>query len=192
MTAALEHPLGPNTVADWRTADHPDDGRRLELILGHFFMSPSPGGPHQYATGALYRALWEAVTAADRKDLHVVLGVGVEISTPWRTALIPDVAVLNVRPTETSFPPEALVLAVEVWSPGNSRSERETKIAAYAAAGVEFLWIVEPGRNGPVQFRAYRLVNGSYREEASGGTGAVLISVPGPVLISIDTAELTL
>lgn len=51
---------------------------------------------------------------------------------------------------------------------------------------------MDTSQAGPVEFMAYRLVNGSYREEASGGTGDVVTSVPGPVWISIDMAELTL
>jgi hypothetical protein len=54
------------------------------------------------------------------------------------TVLIPDVAVLNTRPVGTSFRAEDLLLAVDVWSPGNARSERDTKIAADAGAGVPF------------------------------------------------------
>jgi Uma2 family endonuclease len=186
--AALQHPIGPHTVEEWRTAEHPADGGRLELIWGYFHVSPPPGGPHQYATGAIYRALWNAVRAAGRDDLHPVLAVGVEITTALRTALIPDVAVLNRPPTSASFPPEALVLAVEIWSPGNTYNERETKVAAYAAAGVPYLWTVSLHYDRAVALRAFELAGGAYREVAYSGTPTV---IPGPVQVPLDLAELT-
>jgi len=190
--AALQHPIGPHTVEEWRTAEHPNDGGRLELIWGYYHVSPPPGGPHQYATGAIYRALWDAVRTAGRDDLHPVLGVGVEITTALRTALIPDVVVLNRRPTAVSFAPEALELAVEVWSPGNTARERETKVAAYAAAGVPFLWTVEIRQGHPVEFRVFELAHGFYKEHQRDGQAGVVSDIPGPVPMSLDLGDLTL
>ncbi|MGW6932821.1 Uma2 family endonuclease [Lentzea sp. NPDC054927] len=193
MTAAtdLAHPIGPHTVDEWRSADHPDDGSRLELIWGYYHVSLPPGGPHQFALGALYRALWQAAEGNDR--LHAVTGVGVEISTAIRTALIPDVALLNTLPTTTSFPASALVLAVEIWSPGNKAHERETKVAGYAIAGVPYLWTVDLNTvRRTATLRAYELVGGVYRERTptppeDGDSHVVL---PGPVDVSIDLADL--
>jgi Uma2 family endonuclease len=194
VSAALEHILGPHTVSEWRQAAPPPDGSTLELILGHFVLSPSPGGPHQYAVGALYRALWSAAENAASTDLHVLPGAAVEISTAWRTALVPDVAVLAAKPHTTTFQPEDLVLAVEVWSPGNKRPERELKVAGYAGAGVEYLWTVElgAGQRGPHRFRAHRLAHGVYREELVDDTGAVLDAVPAPFPVRLDTSRLYL
>jgi Uma2 family endonuclease len=193
VTAAtdLAHPIGPNTVDEWRSADHPDDGSRLELIWGYYHVSPPPGGPHQFALGALYRALWQAVEGNDR--LHAVTGVGVEISTAIRTALIPDVALLNTLPTTTSFPASALVLAVEIWSPGNNAHERETKVAGYAIAGVPYLWTVDlHAVRRTATLRAYELVGGVYRERtpALPVDGNSRVVLPGPVNVSIDLAAL--
>lgn len=193
MTAAsdLAHPIGPHTVEEWRTAEQPDDGSRLELIWGYFYVSPPPGGPHQFASGALYRALWQAVEGNDR--LHAVNAVGVEISTAIRAALIPDVAILNTLPTTTSFPASALVLAVEVWSPDNSAHERETKVAGYATAGVPYLWTVDlHAIRRTATLRAYELVGGVYRERTPAPTedGDSRVVLPGPVDISFDLADL--
>lgn len=193
MTAAsdLAHPIGPHTVEEWRTAEHPDDGSRLELIWGYYHVSPPPGGPHQFASGALYRALWQAVEGNDR--LHAVSGIGVEISTAIRTALIPDVALLNTLPTTTSFPASALILAVEVWSPGNSAHERETKVAGYATAGVPYLWTVDlHAIRRTATLRAYELVGGVYRERTPVPLSGedMRVALPGPVEVSIDLATL--
>jgi Uma2 family endonuclease len=193
VTAAadFQHPIGPHTVDQWRAADHPVDGGRLELIWGYYHVSPPPGGPHQYAAGAIYRALWDAVRAAGRTDLHPVLAVGVEITTALRTALIPDVAILNTRPAAVSFPPEALELAVEVWSPGNSRSERETKLAAYAAAGVPFLWTMESRQSGhQIDFHTFELAGGVYKERTNLTKDGVVSGLPCPVPVSLTLADL--
>ncbi|WP_253667737.1 Uma2 family endonuclease [Streptoalloteichus tenebrarius] len=153
-------------------------------------MSPPPGGPHQHATRALYRALWDAVREAGRKDLHPVLAVGVEITAALRTALIPDVAVLNRPPVSVDYPAAALELVVEVWSPGNTMRERETKVAAYAAAGVPYLWTVHQRGRGTIEFRAFELVGGTYQERVHGTGDDVVSEVPGPVPLALSCADL--
>ncbi|WP_260192651.1 Uma2 family endonuclease [Actinophytocola gossypii] len=117
----LDHYIGPNTVDDWFARDHPTDGSRLELVYGHLHTSPPPSGQHQYAVDELRLVLKHALRDAGRSDLYAVSGVGVRISTGWRTALIPDVAVLNTRPGGTSIGPDDLELVVEIWSPGHAR-----------------------------------------------------------------------
>ncbi|MEV0292970.1 Uma2 family endonuclease [Nocardia sp. NPDC050710] len=186
---SMIHPLGPTTVEDWLAEEQPSDGSRLELILGYLYMTPAPGGPHQYAAGELFVALRNAIRAADRTDLRVLPAVAVRISTAFRTGVIPDVAVVDVDINHTSFAPEDLVLAVEVWSPGNTQAERDTKIAGYAAARVQFLWIVELPDEKPARFMGYRLGETGYRQEVYAGAGET-VAAPGPVPVEIDTSQL--
>jgi Uma2 family endonuclease len=186
---ALAHPLGPTTVDDWLAADQPVDGSRLELIWGYLYMTPPPGGPHQHATFHLARALFDALQAADRKDLHVLPGVAVRLSTPLRTGVVPDVAVVDCGIEHVAFEPENLVLAVEVWSRGNKQNERDTKVAAYANAGVPYLWIVEPRADAPVRFWGYQLAGRGYRQMAYEDSGRVVLA-PGPVQVPMDTSLL--
>jgi Uma2 family endonuclease len=131
-----------------------------------------------------------ALRDGGRGDLHPVTGVGVRISTGMRTALIPDVAVLNVKPFDTSFQPENLVLVIEVWSPGNSRTERETKAGAYASAGIPFFWVVNADRLGGLTVTTYRLTDGGYVEEISAGPGTTITVTAAPVPITLDPADL--
>lgn len=189
MSAALEHLIGPNTVDDWLAAEPPTDGTRLELILGYFHVSPAPSGQHQYAGDEIRAAIRGAIGQAGRTDLYVVTGVGVKISSLWRMALIPDVAVLGTKPIGTSFSPEDLLLAVEVWSPGNKRNERETKMIAYASAGVPYVWCVDEAADG-VALRAYRLVNNKYVEETTARTGNPATITAAPVPVTLDPADL--
>ncbi|MGW4365104.1 Uma2 family endonuclease [Nocardia takedensis] len=186
---AMIHPLGPTTVEDWLAETPSVDGSRLELILGYLYMTPAPGGPHQYAAGELFVALRTALRAAGREDLHVLPAVAVRISTAFRTGVIPDVAIVNVDIDRTSFAPEELVLAVEVWSPGNTREERDTKTAGYAAARVPYLWVVELPDGKPARFEGYRLGEQGYRQEVFAASGET-VTAPGPVPVTIDTSAL--
>lgn len=191
MTAEVStfHPLGPTTVEEWLAAEQPSDGSRLELILGYLYMTPPPTGSYQYATGELFVALRGAVRAAGRSDLQVLPGVGVRISTAFRTAVIPDVAVVAAEAHHKCFESHELVLAVEVWSSGNTREERDTKIAGYAAARVPFLWIVELPDGKPAKFCGYRLGESGYRQEIHAAAGET-VSAPSPVPVEVATAEL--
>lgn len=191
MTAEVTtiHPLGPTTVDDWLAMDHPDDGSRLELILGYLYMTPPPGGPHQGVVFELAILLRNALREAGRFDLNVLPGVGVRLSTAYRTAVMPDVALIDADIEHASFAPHELRLAVEVWSPGNTREERDTKIAAYAGAKVQYLWIVELPKRGGVRFWGYELAEAGYDQRVYAEAGEV-ITAPGPVPVEIPTAQL--
>ncbi|MGS2805596.1 Uma2 family endonuclease [Nocardia sp. MW-W600-9] len=186
---SMIHPLGPKTVEDWLAEEQPADGSRLELIWGYLHMTPPPGGPHQYAAGELFVTLRAAVRAVDRPDLTVLPAVGVRISTPLRTSIIPDVVVVDASADHTTFAADDVLLAVEVWSPGNSREERDTKIAAYASARVPYLWIVELPDGKPARFWGYSLGESGYRQEVFAADGES-VKAPGPVPVVVDTEQL--
>jgi Uma2 family endonuclease len=192
VSAALAHSIGPDTVADWLAQETPPDGSRLELIMGYFHVVPPPHGRHQNVNAELWAVLKSALRAAGRTDLHAAIAVGVQISTPWRTAVVPDLVVLNVPVKDPSFLPEQLELVVEIWSPGNAHSERETKGAAYAGAGVLFFWAVDFDKSGAPTITAHRLVRGEYvvADVAKPGTTTTITAAPVPV--TVDPADLLL
>ena len=191
VTALLNDEPGPFTVADWHALPERDDGTRLELLGGHWLVSPPPGGPHQWATLQLLVRLRDALRDAERADLYPIGGVGVEISTARRTALIPDFAVLCCAPDKSSFVPGDLVLAGEIWSPGNTFSEQRAKHDAYASAGVEYFWSIAQDHRGPVELIAYRLHDGGYHVESTADVreGAVTITA-SPVPVDVNVAAL--
>lgn len=191
MSAALQHPLGPYTVEDWLAMDRPADGSRLELILGYLHVTPPPSGKHQYASSYLVQWLRAAFKAEGRRDLYVVPEIGVRISTPWRTGLIPDVVVLTRRPDGADFAAEELALVAEVWSPGNTAAEREIKMAAYAGAGVPFVWTVDQGHDlaGPT-LTAFRLADGRYVMENKVQADGPAVITAAPVPVHLDLTEL--
>lgn len=190
MPNPMQHPMiGTYTVEEWLALDPPVDGSCLELIFGYLHVTPAPSGKHQYAASRLIRPLEDAIGDANRADLYVVTAVNVRISTAWRTALIPDVVVLNTKPDGVSFPADALTLAVEIWSPGNPRAERETKMAAYADAGVPFLWTLDQGNQlRDLTLTAYRLESGQYVESdvMRAGTPAAITASPIPITLDLN------
>jgi Uma2 family endonuclease len=191
VTAALQHPVGPFTVEDWHALDPRDDGSRLELLWGHWLVSPQPTGHHQHAGTELWFVLRTALRDVGRTDLYPVVAVGVEISKERRTVLAPDVVVLDIKPVGTSFQAENVVLAAEIWSPGNRAKERVDKAEAYAIAGIPHFWTMEQNRFGAVtKFTAYRLERGRYVEAVKAVPGtATLFDVAG-VPVKFDPADL--
>jgi Uma2 family endonuclease len=192
VTAALQpHLIGPNTIEDWLAMDPPEDGSRLELIWGHLHVSPAPMGQHQVAVFQLSIVINDVLRRAGRTDLHVVPGIAVEISTPMRTGLIPDIVVLDTPPIGASFQAENVMMAVEVWSGGNTRSERDSKIAAYAIAGITHFWAVSQGRLGGFSVAAYGLEHGKYVAELTAQPGETVTIKAAPEPVTFDPAVLS-
>ncbi len=191
MSAALQHPVGPYTVEDWLALDPSVDGSHIELIYGYLYVTPAPSGAHQNLAYRLTRLVDDALLAADRPDLYVATAVNVRISTAWRTALIPDLVILNHEPVEVAFPASDLLLAVEIWSPGNTRAERETKMAGYAGAGVPFVWTVDPANDlHGLRLTACRLDDSQYVAETTVEADGPVTITAGPIPMTLDLAKL--
>jgi Uma2 family endonuclease len=121
--------------------------------------------------------------------LVVVEAVGVRL--PDNTVFIPDVlvAVRDVALAADSgiLDAGAVVLVVEIVSPGSRTTDRLTKPDVYARAGIPSFWRVEL-EGGPVLF-AYRLEQGRYVEVGSAQPGERL-ALNDPFLVSVDPADL--
>jgi Uma2 family endonuclease len=182
--------IGPNIIADWLAQKPSADGSRLELIMGDFLVVPPPSGRHQFTGARLWDRLESTLRAAGRTDLYAVPAVGVQISTPWRTALIPDIVVLNTRPIEATFLPKQVELIVEIWSPDNPDNERMVKKAAYAGAGVPFFWEVDFDGQGVPVITPHRLRLGDYAADKTVIGGSVSTITAAPVPVTLDPADL--
>lgn len=191
MTALVQHELGPFTIDDWHALAAREDGTRLELIEGYWLVTPPPSGQHQWAESELIALLKNALRAVGRTDLYALGGVGVEISTAYRTAVIPDFTILDIPPAGASFAPEHVLLVGEIWSPGNTSSEQRQKFDACARAGVPFFWSVAQDGRGPTELVAYRLERGHYAPglAVKSGEGPVTVTA-GPAPVELDVAAL--
>lgn len=107
-----------------------------------------------------------------------------------RTALIPDVVVLDTKPLATCFHAENLVLAVEIWSPSNTRAERDTKTAVYAGANVPYFWEIYKDRLGSLTLVTHVLKDGQYVEDLTAKPGTTVTVNAAPVPVTFDPAIL--
>lgn len=140
-----------------------EDWRRYELVDGALVVSPPTATPHEFAAEELRAAVREALPP----ELITIGPAGVEFDR--RNYRMPDLAVVSrerLRERPTLLRPADLVLAVEIVSPGSVTTDRITKPAQYAAAGIRHFWRVELE---PISLTAYDLVPGAttYRENGA-------------------------
>ncbi|MGH3524257.1 MAG: Uma2 family endonuclease [Mycobacterium sp.] len=170
------------TIEDVQALDV-EDWRRYEVVDGSLVVSPSAAGDHELAS--------EEVRAAIRgvlpSGLAVVGPMGMQIARSYR---IPDLVVverIRLRRGVNRLHPPDVLLVVEVVSPGSETTDRVTKPAQYAAAGIGAFWRVE---TDPVSLTAYTLPAGAgtYTEIGSWTAGQIArIESPFPVEIALDS-----
>ncbi len=143
------------------------DPRSYEIVDGALVVSPAPGVDHEFVCTYLRDAVRSAVPAT-----YAVTGpLNLDLHPSYR---IPDLCVVSRtlfgqrRKLVTS---EDLLLVVEVVSPGSVTTDRITKPAQYAAAGIPAYWRVETEPS--VSLTAYTLPTGAsvYAELGTWGAG---------------------
>jgi Uma2 family endonuclease len=136
---ALPSDLGPYRSGDYdRLTDEP----RCELILGRFYVSPSPSALHQVVAFLLGRLL--DATAVSSGGLTLLAPIDVVLAD--HSVVQPDIVYLSAerRRLARERVEGAPDLLVEVLSPGTARRDRGEKLSLYARAGVREYWIVDP------------------------------------------------
>lgn len=139
MGMPLKVPLPTYTVDEVRA--FPRDGFRYELLEGILLVTPSPSSQHQIVVAELLIRIGTYLEAA---GLARVVGPGaIEVSPA--TLLEPDVLVFPTSyPRGTAWADiREWWLAVEVFSPGSRRYDRDYKRDAYLALGVREVWLVD-------------------------------------------------
>ncbi|HET6951354.1 MAG TPA: Uma2 family endonuclease [Acidimicrobiales bacterium] len=117
----------------------PEDGKRYELIDGELFVSPSPSPAHQDVVGNLHVLL----RAACPPDLKVLLGP-LDWLVDEHNVYVPDLMVVRRGDTTPRLLPRPPLLAIEVLSPSTRHVDLGRKRTAYARAGLDDYWIVDP------------------------------------------------
>jgi Uma2 family endonuclease len=116
---------------------------RYELIAGELLVTPAPLVVHQRAVGALFRALGDYL---DVEPIGEVTLSPADLELDPGNITQPDVFVVPGAPGRVwrSWPEvKALLLAVEVLSPGNAHIDRARKRAYYQRVGVQECWLVD-------------------------------------------------
>ncbi|GEM31049.1 hypothetical protein NN3_20560 [Nocardia neocaledoniensis NBRC 108232] len=173
------------TLADWD--DLPENNeRKIELAEGVLAVSPRPTSIHQRVIIRLATQLNSQLPA----ELEALGEVEVVIEeTPPPTVRIPDVCVVPaLDDAVVRWDATDVLLAVEILSPGTRRTDRITKFAEYAEAGIEHYWLVDI--EAPASITAYRLVADQYKLIAD-TSAPTAIELAGTQLIIDPTTLLT-
>ncbi len=121
----------------------PDDGNRYECIDGLLLVTPSPAVPHQRAFRCLFTALGGYVEAQRCGEL---MSAPADVEIVPGTVVQPDIFVFLTKSgaeLQRWSDISALILAVEILSPGTAKVDRGVKRRFYQRAGVHEYWIVD-------------------------------------------------
>lgn len=137
----LHRDLGPYRRVDYTAL--PDEPR-CELILGRFYLSPSPVPVHQFLVTVLGRLLSEAA----QRTGGMALVAPMDVHLADHSVLQPDILYISegnrgVIRTWIEGPPD---LVVEVLSRSTASRDQVHKLSVYAESGVPEYWIVDPAR----------------------------------------------
>jgi Uma2 family endonuclease len=185
--AALAASPGPWNVEDLDGLV--DDGRRYEIVDGSLLVTPAPSLRHQGVAQRLTAHLdaccptgWEAVQAP-----------GLQLRRePTTRLLIPDIAVVRsdvLWSAATTLSPDDVLLVVEVVSPSSESTDRVTKPALYAEAGIAAYWRVELDDRAGITVAQHRLSRATYIEERPVHAGQS-VSIDWPLHCTLDPASL--
>ena len=161
------------------------DGQRYEVVDGVLLMAPAPNPMHQSISSRLHFYLYQNV---DLSGLGKVLYAPLDVQLAPNTVVQPDLLVLlnaNLGKITKSRIVGAPDLVVEIASPGTAAYDRLSKFQAYAKAGVEEYWIVNPERRSiEVAF----LQNGAYASQGVFQGSNTLPSriVPGIASVNVE------
>jgi Uma2 family endonuclease len=115
-----------------------------EVVDGEIRIMPPNKLQHALIAQRIYKALDAQLDAREVLVLATVFGLVIR-KAPL-TSRIPDVAVFRKSTIieQDGYVHSAPQLVVEVLSPGNTRRERERKLADYASLGIPEMWVVSP------------------------------------------------
>jgi Uma2 family endonuclease len=159
------------------------DFRRFEIVDGALVVSPSAAMRHELVCSRLRRAL----ERAGLPEYEFVAQLAVDLHPSYR---VPDILVVTAERARADLnlvPAVDACLVVEVVSPSSRTTDRITKPAQYAAAGIPVYLRVET--EGDLTLTLYELEPGAdaYTELGTWGLGEVArLTIPFAVDIPID------
>ena len=180
----LTYPDHLLSLAEWDALPR-DANYRLELVEGVLLVVPRALALHQRAMVRLTTLLDDRLPPhlCALADCEVVV-FGAEHGGEPVTVRAPDVIVVRSDLAATNparFDASDVLIAVEVQSPGTVRTDRVTKMAEYADAGIAGYWLVDV--EPPLLLTAFGLVDGRYELMAETDSH---LDVLTPLSLSLD------
>jgi Uma2 family endonuclease len=131
-----------------------EHGRRYETSPeGVLSVVPPPDSDH--AVIATELMAWLIAAGIPLKQIMQVMGVRIA-SPKVDSGRVPDLTVWSrPQPRAVWLPPDDLVLAIEIVSPGSEATDQLIKVEEYAKAGIPRYWIV--ARDDPNTVTRFRL-----------------------------------
>ncbi len=181
MSVAFVEQVGPWSEEDYFALG--ETPNRIELFDGSLLVSPAPPMRHQRVAHRLASLL---DGQADAIKFRVFSAVYVRLDAG--RILVPDIVITSVVDGNV-VEARDVVLVGEVVSPGSAGTDRILKRLIYAAAGIGWYLLAEPGAADSMTLRLLRLDGGHYIEYALAEDGETLTS-DDPLPIAIETSAL--
>lgn len=131
----------------------PKDGCKYEVVDGELVKMSPAGLRHERVIMRLAGHLVPYVIAHKLGD---VVGSNAMYVLPSANKRSPDISFIPAGTLDRNavFPDGAPALAVEVLSPGDSRSYMAKKVVDYFRGGVRLLWIIDPRKRTATAYRS--------------------------------------
>jgi Uma2 family endonuclease len=155
----------------------PNDGRRYEIIDGDLFATPAPSTMHQTVSRRLLYAL---MSQLELPGIAYIFDAPYDVILAETTVVEPDLAIIRKSRrssiSERGFegPPDVVV---EILSSSTRGNDVVLKKAAYARAGIQEYWIVDPDLD---HVEVFRLKETSYDQGVLFDRSATLTSPSFP------------
>ncbi len=173
------------SLEQWEALAEDEPG---ELVDGYRVEEEVPENVHELVVAWLIHILrsWGIVHGA------IVLGSGAKFAVSSERGRMPDVSVFlngTVKPPRRGLNRRPPSIAVEVVSttPRDARRDRVEKLAEYAAFGVRWYWVVDPGLRS---FQIHELDAQKRYVHVADATDGAIERVPGCEGLRLDIAQL--
>jgi Uma2 family endonuclease len=182
-------PQRPLTIAEFAALGE-DDRNRWELQEGSLIMSPSPTPGHMVAVAELYVQLRDQLPHDARAVPDVDIDVQLAPAGAPGTARRPDLVLVEAteleRVGETGglLRASAVLVVVEIVSPGSHRTDTIVKRREYADAGIPHYWIID--LDAPVSLIACHRAGAFGYRDGGAVTGVFESAAPFPVRIDLN------
>ncbi|WP_064438663.1 Uma2 family endonuclease [Hoyosella altamirensis] len=167
-------------MADWNALAE-DSSVHVELQEGVLIVSPRPLLPHARAVNRIWRQLDDQLPAGLEAitEFEVCVDAG-----PLPTIRIPDIVIARPGDAVNRLAANAVLVAIEVISPGSRKTDLITKRVEYSDAGIQHYWVVD--LEPPVTLTAFHQAGEFGYQESPSATGVFATKSPVPMQILLD------